>query len=283
MTKESIIGTKEERKLFIGGSDFGTVLDVNPYKKRIELVMEKAGVLANTFEGNYATKRGENLESRVIELFEEKTGLIVSDRQKTYKREKTDACLCLFGHIDGLTSNNCLFEAKTTDIASKTWAKGIPTYYEAQLDFYLFLSGLEKAFIAVAICNGEEIVDFKYFEYERQMTDEQIIKACEVFTADVEKYKELGVINSGKIKDTEIDSSIIERYEEIEEEIKKIKAELKPFEEEKKSIESQFKQAIGNDWGVQNDLYKITLLNRITSPTNEYKVTRSGLKIEYKE
>ena len=273
----------ENRHLYCGGSDFATILDINPWKKRIELVLEKAQVIANTFEGNEATRRGEKLESSVIDLFEKETGLLVTDRQKTYKIEPTETCMCLYGHIDGLTSDNCIFEAKTTDVISKSWKNGIPVYYEAQLEFYLFLSKLEKAYIAVAFCNEDNIVDFKYFEYSRKMTDEEIMEACENFTKEVEQYKDLGVINSGIIKDFKIDSKLIERYEELNENIKEIKKQLKPFEEEKSLIESQFKQAIGNDYGLQDDLYRITLSNRITSPSVGYKVSRSGLKIEYRK
>lgn len=272
-----------ERIKYIGGSDFGTVLDVNPYKKRIELVLEKAEVLANTFEGNYATDRGTRLEDLVIELFENETGLLVKDQQRIFEREKTETCIKLLCHVDGITSNEFVFEAKTTDVKSKTWENGIPDYYKAQLEFNMFLSSLNGSYITVAFCDGDNIVGHKTYTYTRQLSDRHILKVCEEFTKDVEQYKQLGVINSGKIKDFEIDSKMIERYEELEETIKEIKKQLKPFEDEKKLIESQFKQAIGNDYGLQNDLYRITLSNRITSPTIGYKVTRSGIKIEYKE
>ena len=273
----------ENRHLYIGGSDFATVLDINPYKKRIELVLEKAEVLANTFEGNYSTDRGTRLEDTVIELFENETGLLVKDQQKVFEREKTETCIKLLCHVDGITSNGFVFEAKTTDIKSKTWENGIPDYYKAQLEFNMFLSGIYDSYITVAFCDGDNIVEHKTYTYARQLSSSYILKVCKEFTKDVEQYKQLGVINSGKIKDSEIDSKVIERYEELEEKIKSIKRELKPFEDEKKLIESQFKQAIGNDYGLQNDLYRITLSNRITSPTIGYKVTRSGIKIEYKE
>ena len=49
MTEQSLIGSKEERRHRIGGSDFGSVLDVNPYKSRFELILNKAGVLYDVF------------------------------------------------------------------------------------------------------------------------------------------------------------------------------------------------------------------------------------------
>jgi predicted phage-related endonuclease len=275
----------ENRHLYIGGSEFASVIEKNPYKKRIELVLEKAQVLANTFDGNEATRRGEKLEEKVIELFEEQTGLLVTDQQKVFKIEENESCMTLLCHVDGLIEENdftVLFEAKTTDIKSKAWENGIPDYYIAQLEFNMFLAGLDKAYIAVAFCDGDEIVKFDYFPYYCDIPEDDIIEACEQFTADVEHYKKLGVINSGIIKQVDIDSSLIDEYEELEKQIKELKKKLKPLEDKKKLIESRFKDEIGSDYGLEDSLYRITLSNRITSPTNEFKISRSGLKIEYK-
>ena len=125
MTKEELIGNKQTRQKRIGGSEFATVLGINPYKKRIELVLEKAGVIADMFEGNEATRRGEFLENDIIAMFEDESGLSVVDEQKEFALEPND-CLPLVCHVDGITSDDAVFEAKTTDIKSKTWQDGIP-------------------------------------------------------------------------------------------------------------------------------------------------------------
>lgn len=269
-----------ERNNYIGGSDFSSVLELNPYKKYIELVLEKAGVLANTFEGNEYTKRGERLEDTIIELFEKETGLKVIDKQKVFEKQPDD-CMKLLCHVDGVIDNSCIFEAKTTDIKGSVWDNGIPAYYKAQLEFNMFLADFDTSYIAVGFCKDDEIVDFKYFEYKRQLADSEIITKCQIFTQDVEHYKSLGILNSGKINKTEIDGKLIDEYETLNYEITKIKAQLNPLEKKKKLIEEKLKAKIGNDYGIMNDMYKITLGNRITSPTSEYKVSRSGLKIEY--
>lgn len=281
MTTEKIIGTKEQRKVRIGGSEFGTVIDVNPYQKRIELILQKAGVITNTFEGNEATRRGELLEDEIIELFEKETGLKVTNQQKEFSYAP-NYCLPLVCHVDGITSDDAVFEAKTTDKSSKTWANGIPEYYKAQLEFNCYLSGCKKAYIAVGICDDVNIIEFKWFEYQPEMTGEQIIEKCCEFSREVEKYKSLGVVNSGIIRKEEIDNSLIDRYFELTEEIKKIKTQLSPLEDEKKIIENHLKLQIQNDNGIENDLYRITLGNRITSPSNDYKISRSVIKIELK-
>ena len=283
MTKEEIIGNKEERLKRIGGSEFGTIMEVNPYGKRIDLVLEKAGVIASTFEGNAATRRGEFLEDEVIAMFEDETGMSVTDEQAEFIREKTQDCLELRCHVDGIINNgSAVFEAKTTDIKAKTWKDGIPEGYKAQLEFNCYLAKKKKAYIAVGICNGEEIVDFKWFPYTPIMTEEEILKYCIDFTRDVEYYKSLGEINNGKIIKSKLDDSLIEELNSLNEKISQIKAQAKEFEDKKKKIEDKIKKEIGNNLGIETDLFKITIGNRVTSPITEYKVSRSGIKIEYK-
>lgn len=283
MTKDETIGTKEERLQRIGGSEFGTIMEVNPYSKRIDLVLEKAGIIASTFEGNSATRRGEFLEDEVIARFEDETGLEVTNQQDEFIKKATPCCLELRCHVDGLTSDDAVFEAKTTDIRSKTWKDGIPEGYKSQLEFNCYLAKKKKAYIAVGICEGEEIVDFKWFSYEPIMTEEEILDYCFKFTEDVEYYKQFKPINNGKIVQSKLDDSLVEELNKINEDISKIKEQLKPYEDKKKKIEDQLKKEIGSNLGIETELFKITMGNRITSPSQDYKFCRSGLKIEYKE
>lgn len=281
MTKTELIGTREQRLTRIGGSEFATVLGINPYKKRIELVFEKAGVIADTFTGNDATRRGQFLENDIIAMFEDETGLTVGGEQSEFTLNP-DNCLPLVCHVDGITSDNAIFEAKTTDIKSKTWKDGIPDYYKAQLDFNCNLSGRSKAYIAVGYCKENEIVKFEYYPYTVDLTMKDIIKKCTDFSFEVDKFKNQETINNGKIIETDISNKAIEELENINEEISQFKLQLKPLEDRKKELEEIIKKEIGINSGIETNLYKITLGNRITSPSFEYKVCRSGLKIERK-
>ena len=275
------IGTKKERLTRIGGSEFASVVDKNPYKKRIDLILEKAGVLANTFEGNELTARGNRLEDEVIALFENQTGILVNNRQGEFTLSP-DNCLQLVCHVDGITNDNCVFEAKTTDVRGKVWKDGIPEYYQLQLEFNCNLSGRNKGYIAVGFCDGDAITKFEYYEYEAKMTMEEIIEACQKFTDEVEKFKSMGTINNGKVINSDFDDALVEELNSLNEQIAKVKLQAKVFEDKKKCIEDKLKKAIGKNYGIETDLFKITLGNRVTSPTEDYKVMRSGLKIEYK-
>lgn len=280
MTKEELIGNKQTRQKRIGGSEFATVLGINPYQKQIELILDKAGVVVNTFKGNDATKRGELLESEVIALFEDKTGIKVKDEQKEFTLEPENS-LPLVCHVDGITSNNTVFEAKTTDIKSKTWKDGIPDYYKAQLEFNCMLAGLDKADIVVAYCNENEIEEIEHYEYKCCLSKEEIIQHCINFTEKVNQYKSVGVVNNGKTEKAEIDSKLIQELEDLNNKIAEMKAEIKPFEDKKKVIETKLKNLIGCNNAIASDLYKITLGTRISSPKFDYSISRAGIKIEY--
>lgn len=285
MTEQSLIGTKEQRRHRIGGSDFSSVLDINPYKSRFELVLNKAGVLYDVFNGNEYTQRGEKLEDTVIQMFEDLTGFKVTDQQKEFVKESENGNLDLVVHIDGfIHSENAVFEAKTSDIKSKAWDDGIPRCYQAQLELNMYLSGAEKSYIAVAKCKDDEIIDFQYFEYYPQMTEYEILAQCEAFSEDVKKAKQkYGVINNGLIVENDNIDDMVSELEELKEQISQINKKIKPLDEKKKAIEKDLKALIGENAGVKSSIYKIILGNRITSPKNDYEVSRGVIKIEYLE
>ena len=115
------------------------------------------------------------------------------------------------------------------------------------------------------------------------MTEEEILDYCFKFTEDVEYYKQFKPINNGKIIQSNLEDSLIEELNELNEKIAKIKAEAKPLEDKKKKIEEKLKNEIGQNLGIETELFRITMGNRVTSPSQDYKFCRSGLKIEYKE
>lgn len=275
----------KDRHLYIGGSDFGSVLDINPYKRRIELVLEKAQVVQNSFDGNAATRRGEKLESHVIELFEQETHLQVYAQQAEYSRSADSDCMKLVCHVDGMVDIDgkpCVFEAKTTDAKGSVWNDGIPDYYVAQLEFNMFLANTDTAYIAVAYCEGNTVERFEYHEHKRQMTDDDILSECRRFSQDVSHYKEMGVIDSGQTRTADIDGDKVERYQQLLTLIQEQKSALVPLENEKKQIESYFKKLIGTDSAISDGCYEVALGTRITSPSTDYRIYRAGIKIKYK-
>ena len=62
----------EIRRDYIGGSDAGAIIGVNPYSNAFSVWAEKTGKVPE-FEGNTATKVGTYLEDLVARLFMEET------------------------------------------------------------------------------------------------------------------------------------------------------------------------------------------------------------------
>jgi putative phage-type endonuclease len=182
--KEINYQTKEEwlsiRKGYIGGSDAGAVVGLNPYKSAYSLWAEKTGKIPE-FEGNTTTRVGSYLEELVAKMFTEETGKSVRRKNRILVNEDYPfAC----ADVDRLiVGEKALLEIKTTNspVAMKKFRNGeYPEAWYCQMTHYLAVTGLEKAYLAVLI----ECRDFKVFELER---DEDEIAA--LMNAEKEFWK----------------------------------------------------------------------------------------------
>ena len=168
MIKELVYGTHEEwlsiRKKYIGGSDAGAVIGMNPYKSRYSLWAEKTGKVPE-FEGNITTKVGAYLEDLVATMFEEETGKKVRRKNRTMVNDDYPfAC----ANVDRLiVGEKALLEIKTTNslplMKKLRNSDEFPDAYYAQVVHYLAVTGLETAYLAVLI-NCRE---FKVYKLDR--------------------------------------------------------------------------------------------------------------------
>ena len=85
MIKEFSYQDREEwlalRRQYIGGSDAGAVMGMNPYKSPYALWAEKTGQIQE-FEGNLTTEVGSYLEDFVAQLFTRETGKSVRRKNR---------------------------------------------------------------------------------------------------------------------------------------------------------------------------------------------------------
>lgn len=174
MIKEIAYKDREEwlsiRKGYIGGSDAGAVVGLNPYKSAYTLWAEKTGKIPE-FEGNLITEVGAYLEEFVAQLFMSKEHKAVRRKNRILVNEDYPwACADLDRMVVG---EKAFVECKTTNspIAIKKFKNGeYPEMWYCQMTHYLAVTGLEKAYLAVLV----ECRDFKVFVLER---DEEEIKA----------------------------------------------------------------------------------------------------------
>lgn len=167
-------GSHEEwlkiRKGYIGGSDAGAIIGLNPYNSAFSVWAEKTGQLPE-FEGNISTRVGTYLEDLVAKLFMEETEKKVQRLNFTIVNPAYSwACANIDREIIG---EDAILEIKTTTSmgAIKKFRSGeYPEQWYGQMVHYLAVTGAKKAYLA-ALENNREL---RVFELER---DEEEVKA----------------------------------------------------------------------------------------------------------
>ena len=99
------VSVKEERWRWLGGSDIPAIMGISPFKKRFDLLLEKAQLKDNEFEGNAYTEYGNELEPKIRDYINQ------SEKKKFLEDKviKDD----LRYHSDGF-NGKCVLEIKTT-------------------------------------------------------------------------------------------------------------------------------------------------------------------------
>ena len=156
------------RKGYIGGSDAGAVIGLNPYKSAYTLWAEKTGKIPE-FEGNLTTDVGSYLEEFIAKLFEKETGKKVRRKNRTLVNDKYPfACADVDRVVVG---ENAVVEIKSTNSfpAMKKLKKGeYPEQWYCQGTHYNGVGEYDRVYLAVLI-NCRE---FKWFVLDRD--DEEI-------------------------------------------------------------------------------------------------------------
>lgn len=137
------------RTEFIGGSDIGTILGLNPWKSAYTLWAEKSGrIEAEDISDIEAVWWGTNMEELVAKRFTMKTGKKV--KKTTYEFSCKEYPF-LVAHVDRLgVGEKFVLECKTTSSRNRTnYNEGeIPPYHYAQVQFYLMLTGYKVGYLA---------------------------------------------------------------------------------------------------------------------------------------
>lgn len=191
---------RTDRNKYIGGSDIPTIMNINPFKKRFDLLLEKAELLENEFDGNIYTEYGNVLEPKIRKY-------INKLRNTNYiEYKKIDGNIRC--HLDGFNDVSVL-EIKTTSQIRKK----VSSYkkYLVQLLFYMQQTKVEKGLLAVY----ERPKDFsEEFQEDRlQMFDidikdyyellKDINNALKKFMEDLEKIKENPFIEEWELEEME--------------------------------------------------------------------------------
>lgn len=230
---------KEDRERYIGGSDSPIILGISPFKTRYELLLEKAGLKEDDFEGNQFTEYGNMMEEKI----------------RSYINEKYDTAFVEGKHIEGDIRCHTDGENKDYILEIKTTSEiheNIDDYktYLVQLLFYMYHTRRHLGMLAVyerpEDFNEEfdkerlHIYSVKIEDYEELIY--KINNAVDQFIIDLQKLKENPFLTEEDLLPidlTKISYEIIvlenklKEYKKIEQEQKELKEQLKKAMEEK--------------------------------------------------
>ena len=242
------------RRTGIGGSDASVIMGKNPYRSILQLWEEKTGKLPVTDDGNEYTYWGNVMEPIIRKEFMNRTGLKV--RQKHAMIFHKDYPY-LFADVDGIATDErgekCIFEAKTaSQYKAEQWENGVPEEYVLQVQHYLEVCGMNKAYIA-ALIGGNKFVFHtiyrdddlikKLISREKEFWEEYVLKETEPVMDDSDATKDyLNEKYSDSIADT---IQLQENMKSVLTEYQNIDFKVKELEKQKTGLANQIKVAMG--------------------------------------
>lgn len=256
---------KQDRDKYIGGSDIPVIMDLSPFKKRYDLLLEKAGYKEDTFEGNIYTEYGNKLEPFIRDWIN--AGINAKNlqfKEGKHTREAEDGeIIGVRIHTDGENDNGIL-EIKTTSQVYDS----IEDYkiYLVQLLFYMVNTGKQYGLLAVyerpEDLNEEfeskrlQLFDIKLEDYKDLC--KEIGDACERFIEDLQKVKDNPFITEEELLPSDI-SEITRRILAFESQIDYLKEVEAQVKSEKARLKKAMEAASVKSWTTPNG-YKITLI-----------------------
>lgn len=286
-------GSHEEwlkiRKGYIGGSDAGAIIGLNPYASAFSVWAEKAGSVPE-FEGNISTRVGTYLEDLVAKLFMEETGKTVQRLNFTIVNPAYPwACANIDREVIG---EDAVLEIKTTTSfgAIKKFRSGeYPEQWYGQMVHYLAVTGAKKAYLA-ALENNREL---RVFELER---DEEEVKALmdaeqefwntyvlpkktppvDGHSATSEAIKKIFSEEAGDSVDLSSFSDVLQQRKAVHEQIENLK-------KEKEALENRVKVFMGSSPNGTCGIFSVSWKLQNTSALDRDKIKEDFPEFDFKK
>ena len=278
---------KENRHLYIGGSDIAKVMGLSRWGTPLSLWAEKTGKIPPKDLSNVeAVELGNDLEDFVANKFSQKTGKAVRRSPKVYQHPQYSY---MVAHIDRLiTGSDELLECKTCSFFKKDEWEGeeIPQEYILQVMWYLGITGRRIGHIAVLI--GGQSFKYKQIEFDSELFDKMVDAAkdfwqhvqddtpVDIVATDDETLKDLysnhSEIMIDLIPTDEQTKQACDVFEERVAYLQEIKMHIKQLQDEQKEIETSVKDIIKDNLGIKTPKYIITWKNQTTTKFDTVKL-----------
>ena len=226
------------RKRYLGGSDIPIIMEISPFEKRFDLLLEKAGLKERNFKGNDFTKYGDEMEHKIREYINANNLSLKPYKVDTFIDEKNH----IRCNVDG-TNGKCILEIKTTSHIYND----LEDYkvYLVQLLFYMMNYKIDKGLLAVYERPEDFNTDFDakrlhlYYLTIDSFKDlcDEIKTAVKIFWEDLEKVKANPFITEEELVPLDI--------KDLSERVLMLENQLKAYNDLKKQYDT-FKEKLHN-------------------------------------
>lgn len=268
------------RHTYIGGSEISVIMGLNRWKTPLKLWAEKTQKLPVPDLSNIeAVELGTDLEEFVAQKFAAKTGKSVRKAPKEYIHKDYEF---MHAHIDRLITNSDeLLECKTCSFFKKDEWDGeeIPQEYILQVIWYLGITGRKTGYIAVLI--GGQSFKYKRIEFDQELFDTMVETAKEFWSCvqndvppaimadDDETLKEMYADHTNSYIELyptdERTTEAVSVHEERIAYLQELKTHIKSLQEEQKGIETQLKDLIKDNEGIESPKYVVSWKTQTSS------------------
>lgn len=166
----------EARKGSIGGSQVGAILGLNPWESAMTCFLKVTGQIASDITPSMSMRLGTKLESPILEIFQEEHPELKVSTTGTYRSRflpwahaNPDAI------AEDANGNLTVIEIK---YSGDYWSEP-PRHYVAQVNWYMFVTGVTRAVI-VALC-GSSYKEF-VIEYDNFVIDGMVDQVKQFWT-----------------------------------------------------------------------------------------------------
>ena len=233
---------KKDRQKWLGGSDIPIIMGISPFTTRYDLLLFKAEIKENDFDGNEYTEYGNVMESKIRDFINKD----LDDKFKETKYEYRESGIRC--HLDGENKSKVL-EIKTTSQIHER----LDDYkvYLVQLLFYMHQVGKKDGILAIYERPEDFNEDFdeeRLINYNVNIDDykdllDEILYEVNRFKEDLEKIIENPLLTEEDLLPTSV-KDLSYQILKIEERLK----EFKELEQEEKELkENLFKAMVENN------------------------------------
>lgn len=183
-----------DRRQFIGGSDIGALLGLNPYCTPLQLWAYKTGAIVKEQEDSEAAMLGKELEDYIARRFTRVTG---KDVQRANERKVHPQYPMFVAQIDRIViREESVLECKTVgEFGAKNWKdEEVPPSYLAQVMWQLFVTGRKKGYIGYLV--GNRHFGIKEVKRDPVLIAEMAKKALHFWNEFIVPKKMPGIITS---------------------------------------------------------------------------------------